>query len=211
MESKKVNSRQIQGSDTLNSSCIGSNITSNSKTTKPHLFASDNSSFNSSTPPNATSNLLQAEELPSKNNINSNTNISNGNVTMNHTSDQRRLSQIKQNRNAGNGSANAANSLMKSVASRDRFSSEKVRKNWKTVLDVALIKRSELVDNEANFNSSLSNHRSFILEENREIYATNKENWIYFSIILAIVLALSVLFCFMVYWFFPQFRAKHMF
>jgi hypothetical protein len=86
----------------------------------------------------------------------------------------------------------------------DRFKSETVRKNWKNVLDVAMKKKNELMENDMN--SSSMNRSSYA--EPREIYATDKENWIFFSIIIAIVIVVSVLFCFIVYWFFPQFRAK---
>ena len=89
---------------------------------------------------------------------------------------------------------------------QDRFKSEMVRKNWKNVLEVAL-KNKNLIENEsAALNSSTNANQSF--SGNREIYATNKENWIFFSIIISIVIILSVLFCFIVYWFFPQFRTK---
>lgn len=89
----------------------------------------------------------------------------------------------------------------------DRQRAEQVRKNWKVVLDVALKKKNELVENEVNMNFGGNNGRHSF-DNTREIYATDKENWIFFSIIISIVIIFSVIFCFVVYWFFPQFRAK---
>jgi hypothetical protein len=90
----------------------------------------------------------------------------------------------------------------------DRLKSELVRKNWKTVLDVALKKaamENEMSGAGVGGGGGLNRLNS---AHPREIYATDKENWVFFSIILTIVVILSVLFCFVVYWFFPQFRAK---
>jgi hypothetical protein len=38
------------------------------------------------------------------------------------------------------------------------------------------------------------------------LHATDKENWIFFSIIISVVIALSILFCFLVYKFFPKYE-----
>lgn len=86
-----------------------------------------------------------------------------------------------------------------------RFRSETVRKNWKLVLDVAMNKRNEaLLDQGVTLNMS-----SFSQPQNQEIYASEKENWIYFSIIISTVVILSILFCYLVYSFFPSFRAQN--
>lgn len=85
-----------------------------------------------------------------------------------------------------------------------RLKSEIVRKNWKTLLDVAIAKRQ--FQNGHEF-SSLSMHSDGPYQS-REIYATNKENWIFFTIILSIVIILSIIFCCLVYLFLPQFRTQ---
>lgn len=89
-----------------------------------------------------------------------------------------------------------------------RFKSEVVRKNWKTVLDVALKEKSRLNDfsDSVNLNNNLN---GFNPVNHNAIYATNKENWIFFSIIISIVILLSIMFCLLVYKFFPQFRSNY--
>lgn len=88
-----------------------------------------------------------------------------------------------------------------------RFRSETVRKNWQTVLDLALKKRSDIdfLDRcESVGLSGISQN-----QPSQEIYASEKENWIYFSIIIATVIILSILFCYLVYSFFPTLRANN--
>lgn len=89
-----------------------------------------------------------------------------------------------------------------------RARQETVKKNWKIVLDMAMKKR-----NDADFydrsESVALNMSSAYSPQNQEIYASEKENWIYFSIIIATVIFLSILFCYLVYSFFPSFRAHN--
>jgi len=91
-----------------------------------------------------------------------------------------------------------------------RIRAETVKKNWKIVLDMAIKKRNDtdfydrsesVALNMSSFNSSQP--------QSHEIYASEKENWIYFSIIIATVVFLSILFCYLVYSFFPSFRAQN--
>jgi hypothetical protein len=177
-------------------------------------------STNSSNPntPNTISNSLKIQELLNKGNLdknNSSTNTASAvtappATTTTLPQPSKLNSILSKNVNIINKNNEPAMSGVGGTG--ERFKSEAVRKNWKTVLDVAMKKKNELLENEmsTNLNSSL-NARSFMMDENREIYATDKENWVYFSIILIIVIALSVLFSFIVYSFFPQFRARYMF
>lgn len=91
------------------------------------------------------------------------------------------------------GELNAANS----------FRSETVRKNWKTVLDVAMTNRNfpegpgrSLDTNGPNFH------------QNNDIFVSDKFNWIFFAIIMTLLIILSIIFCSLVYFFLPQFRVK---
>ena len=88
-------------------------------------------------------------------------------------------------------SLNAANS----------FRSEAVRKNWKTVLDVAMTNR--------NFpNADLGSIHSPQNYHNNDIFVSEKFNWIFFAIIMTLLIILSVVFCSLVYFFLPKFRVK---
>ena len=81
----------------------------------------------------------------------------------------------------------------------NRFKSEEVRKNWKRVLDFALMKN--------NYDEQNSVEGSFMLNAHQhEIFASTKESWFYFVFILSIVIILSVLCCCLIYLFFPRFR-----
>ena len=77
------------------------------------------------------------------------------------------------------------------------FRSEVVRKNWKTVLDVALDKRG-FPNDETNFNLNSPNN-----VPNNDIFVSEKFNWIFFAIIMSILIILSIIFCGLVYKFFP--------
>ncbi len=80
----------------------------------------------------------------------------------------------------------------------NRFKSELVRKNWKTVLDVAITKKNfENFENDSSLNAA-NNYQQIFLSE--------KFNWIFFAIIISILIILSFLFCSLVYIFFPQYR-----
>jgi hypothetical protein len=85
------------------------------------------------------------------------------------------------------------------------FRSETVRKNWKTVLDVAMTNRSfpeaggRSVDGGPNFH------------HNNDIFVSDKFNWIFFAIIMTLLIILSIIFCSLVYFFLPQFRIKEPF
>lgn len=91
----------------------------------------------------------------------------------------------------------------------NRFKTELARNNWKTILDVAMKRKN--FDNFDNERLSFSNNFSSMNSQQYnpgEIYASDKENWIYFFIIISIVVILSILFCYLVYSFFPQFKPK---
>lgn len=101
----------------------------------------------------------------------------------------------------------------KSIEEERRFRSEAVRKNWKIVLDMAMKKRQfDFVDNDNinSFSVNTFNHSNSVVQSaSHDIYASDKENWIYFSIILAVVIGLSILFCYLVYSFFPHLRNQN--
>jgi hypothetical protein len=82
---------------------------------------------------------------------------------------------------------------------RNRFKSEEVRKNWKRVLDFALMKKSYDEQNSVEGSFMLNAHQ-------HQIFASTKESWFYFVFILSIVIILSVLCCCLIYLFFPRFR-----
>lgn len=113
---------------------------------------------------------------------------------------------------SGSGTATAAvtnNSNLNNDEAK-RFRSETVRKNWKIVLDMAMKKRTFDTDfmdrsESVSFNVGGFNNNQ---AANQEIYASDKENWIYFSIIITTVVILSILFCYLVYSFFPNLRGK---
>ena len=84
-----------------------------------------------------------------------------------------------------------------SIKTNGNFRSEVVRKNWKTVLDVALDKRG-FPNDETNFNLNSSNN-----VPNNDIFVSEKFNWIFFAIIMSILIILSIIFCGLVYKFFP--------
>ncbi len=86
---------------------------------------------------------------------------------------------------------NAANSFRK----------ENVRKNWKTVLDVAMTNRNFPSNNLENRNLDGS-----LNYQNNDIFVSEKFNWIFFAIIISLLVILSVLFCSIVYFFLPKFR-----
>lgn len=92
-----------------------------------------------------------------------------------------------------------------------RLRAEAVKKNWKIVLDMAMkTKRNDGGDYFDRSESIALNMSAFGGgTATREIYASEKENWIYFSIIIATVVFLSILFCYLVYSFFPSFRAHN--
>ena len=77
----------------------------------------------------------------------------------------------------------------------DRLKSKLAKKNWQTVMNVAVVKEKMNESSAAGFNPPYDN-----------IYATSKENWTYFSIILFVVTFLSIVICFLVYLFFHKFR-----
>ena len=180
----------------------------------------NNDNNNIAITPTTISNSIKIQELLNKGNLNNSTNVNNtsNNATTSNTNNASSTNSklvgaaaplLPKTTGASAETPGISSTTTPTTALNDRFKSEIVRKNWKTVLDVALKKKNELIENEMNmnFNSALSN-RSYI-ETSHEIYATDKENWIFFSIIISIVIILSVLFCFIVYWFFPQFRARH--
>lgn len=76
-----------------------------------------------------------------------------------------------------------------------RFQQELVRKNWKNVLDVAR-KNRDLIDTGS---SSQYHHQN-------DMFSSEKFNWIFFSIIMSILIIFSIVICFCVYYFMPQFR-----
>ena len=82
---------------------------------------------------------------------------------------------------------------------KNRFKSEEVRKNWKRVLDFALLKN--------NYDEQNSMEGSFMLNaRHHAIFASTKESWFYLVLIVSIVIILSVLCCCLIYLFFPRFR-----
>lgn len=76
-----------------------------------------------------------------------------------------------------------------------RLQSELVRKNWKNVLDVAK-KNKDLFNDGATANYHHQN----------DMFVNEKFNWIFFSIIMSILVLFSIVICFCVYYFMPQFR-----
>ena len=91
----------------------------------------------------------------------------------------------------------------------NQMRSELVRKNWKTVLDVAMNKRKfdNLNDNIESTTINLNNANNMSLNYTRQnMFADEKFNWIFFAIIISFLIILSILFCSLVYAFFPQFR-----
>jgi hypothetical protein len=75
-----------------------------------------------------------------------------------------------------------------------KFQSKLNRENWRTVIDVAK-KNRDLSDNKA----TVSRHHN-------EMFVNDKFNWIFFSIIMSILVIFSIIICFSVYYFIPQFR-----
>lgn len=75
-----------------------------------------------------------------------------------------------------------------------KFQSKLNRENWKTVIDVAK-KNRDLIDNKA----TVSRHHN-------DMFVNDKFNWIFFSIIMSILVIFSIIICFSVYYFIPQFR-----
>lgn len=74
----------------------------------------------------------------------------------------------------------------------ERLKSKLAKKNWQTVINVAVVKESSGYGGQMNRFDN--------------IYATNTENWTFVSIIIAVVTVLSILICFLVYIFFHKFR-----
>jgi len=75
-----------------------------------------------------------------------------------------------------------------------KFQSKLNRENWRTVIDVAK-KNRDLSDNKA----TVSRHHN-------DMFVNDKFNWIFFSIIMSILVIFSIIICFSVYYFIPQFR-----
>ena len=90
------------------------------------------------------------------------------------------------------------------------FRTEVVRKNWKTVLDVAMTNRNFPTNNDMgnNFNSraidgSFSNgYRN----PQNDIFVNEKFNWLFFALIVSLLVILSIVFCSLVFFFLPKFR-----
>lgn len=76
-----------------------------------------------------------------------------------------------------------------------RLQSELVRKNWKNVLDVAK-KNKDIFNDSTSYNNYHQN----------DMFMSEKFNWIFFSIIMSILVIFSIIICFCVYYFMPQFR-----
>jgi hypothetical protein len=76
----------------------------------------------------------------------------------------------------------------------ERLKSKLAKKNWQTVINVAVVKESSGIGYGGQMNRF------------DNIYATNTENWTFVSIIIAVVTVLSILICFLVYIFFHKFR-----
>lgn len=74
-----------------------------------------------------------------------------------------------------------------------KFHSKLNRKNWENI--IASAKNQDLTDN-INNSPRCSN----------EMFAGEKYGWIFFSIIISIFVIFSIIICFCVYYFIPQFR-----
>ena len=61
-------------------------------------------------------------------------------------------------------------------------------------------------NNNLDADDSLLESNNFFEPRNYNLQASDKENWIFFSIIISVVIALSILFCFLVYKFFPKYE-----
>lgn len=108
----------------------------------------------------------------------------------------------------GVGTTQATNSNNINDDADRRMRAETVKKNWKIVLDMAMKKRTDGDYFDRSESVALNSFNSS-LPPSHEIYASEKENWIYFSIIIATVVFLSILFCYLVYSFFPSFRSHN--
>jgi hypothetical protein len=78
--------------------------------------------------------------------------------------------------------------------SNRKFHSKLNKKNWENI--IASAKNQDLTDNFINNSPRCSN----------EMFVGEKYGWIFFSIIISIFVIFSIIICFCVYYFIPQFR-----
>jgi len=95
------------------------------------------------------------------------------------------------------------NSMEPPLNAANSFRTETVRKNWKTVLDVAMTNRNFPNNNLDNLNR---NRDGSVNYHSNDIFVSDKFNWIFFAIIISLLVILSVFFCSLVYFFLPKFR-----
>jgi hypothetical protein len=76
---------------------------------------------------------------------------------------------------------------------------EKVKQNWDII--ISALRSKATMDSDDPFLEMNGNFQS----RHNYLHATDKENWIFFSIIISIVISLSILFCFLVFKFFPKY------
>jgi hypothetical protein len=76
---------------------------------------------------------------------------------------------------------------------------EKVKQNWDIILN-ALRSKANMSEADDPFLES----NNFQARHNY-LHASDKENWIFFTIIISIVIMLSILFCYLVFKFFPKY------
>jgi hypothetical protein len=81
----------------------------------------------------------------------------------------------------------------------ERLKSKLAKKNWQTVMNVAVVK-------EMGGGGLSGGGGGDMMNRIDNIYATNAENWTFVSIIITVVTFLSILICFLVYIFFHKFR-----
>jgi len=83
----------------------------------------------------------------------------------------------------------------------ERLKSKLAKKNWQTVMNVAVVKEMG-----GGGNGMGGGGGGDMMNRLDNIYATNAENWTFVSIIITVVTFLSILICFLVYIFFHKFR-----
>jgi hypothetical protein len=95
--------------------------------------------------------------------------------------------------------SSTATTAAPSFNNQNNVRQEKVKQNWDILISALRSKAN--IDSDDPFLETNGNFQS----RHNYLHATDKENWIFFSIIISIVISLSILFCFLVFKFFPKY------
>ena len=97
------------------------------------------------------------------------------------------------------GAAQSSTGASSSFNNPNNMREEKVKQNWDIIISALRSKAN--MDPDDPFLEMNGNFQS----RHNYLHATDKENWIFFSIIISIVILLSILFCYLVFKFFPKY------